>query len=577
MESADYYKILGVSENASQEEIRSAFIKLNLLHHPDRLKINEDSEVWQRANDYIKLINEAYSVLSNVITRENYDKSRSTNFSKQTGSSSNSSTGFKAREKNFNIHEKLVFNFHDQKSEIKDQIKSVFGSKNIFKYKTVGIFKNYLGMTILLAWFPILYLLIEESYPKDAGLLPIGITIAISLILFRLIKYSIRWHKSEIKNYLILTPLYFIISEFEKITSYYISSLRSINATHNYKGGFYRDTDVTLHFQSGTEYIFFRSKADFQSFESAISFCQNNIAKEIRSNNFHYIIDNDFLENAKPSSKNNQKRILHDLILPNLYPIIFSVIVYFSLVFLIEQLHLNSFQSQSEINKNNIDKNETKTDIYVEKLENRQKLWKILVKENKYKYLYADFDKFNAWITKDEKNLKALYDDLSNSYSDIEEAGYTKFKEYTTGDLYSDKNNFHYDKSNPQMLPATGILGYYLNKERVAPLTIITKSNYSFFVKLEDQWSKKTILTLFIRPNNTLNIDVPLGYYQIKYATGDKWYGEEFLFGPETQYNKANEIFEFTFDGNQYNGYTIELFSQINGNLSTSKITSNEF
>ena len=32
----DYYKVLGVKENSSQEEIKKSFRKLSLKHHPDR-------------------------------------------------------------------------------------------------------------------------------------------------------------------------------------------------------------------------------------------------------------------------------------------------------------------------------------------------------------------------------------------------------------------------------------------------------------------------------------------------------------------------------------------------------------
>ena len=32
----DYYKVLGVEEGASQDEIKKAYRKLSLLHHPDK-------------------------------------------------------------------------------------------------------------------------------------------------------------------------------------------------------------------------------------------------------------------------------------------------------------------------------------------------------------------------------------------------------------------------------------------------------------------------------------------------------------------------------------------------------------
>lgn len=66
MERKDYYKILGVSNSASLDEIRKAFKSLALKYHPDR---NKDPE----AENKFKEINEAYSVLSDPNKRRRYD------------------------------------------------------------------------------------------------------------------------------------------------------------------------------------------------------------------------------------------------------------------------------------------------------------------------------------------------------------------------------------------------------------------------------------------------------------------------------------------------------------------------
>ena len=64
----DYYKILGLSNNASTDEIKKAYRKLAMQYHPDR---NHGKEEW--ANDKFKEINEAFSVLGDSKKRRQYD------------------------------------------------------------------------------------------------------------------------------------------------------------------------------------------------------------------------------------------------------------------------------------------------------------------------------------------------------------------------------------------------------------------------------------------------------------------------------------------------------------------------
>ena len=65
----DYYQILGVSKNVTQNEIKHAFRKLALKWHPDRVK----SEHKKAAEEKFKKISEAYRILSDVNKRGSYD------------------------------------------------------------------------------------------------------------------------------------------------------------------------------------------------------------------------------------------------------------------------------------------------------------------------------------------------------------------------------------------------------------------------------------------------------------------------------------------------------------------------
>jgi len=68
MAKRDYYEVLGVGKSAPQEEIKKAYRKLALKHHPDKNKGDKASE------EKFKEASEAYHVLSDKERRQNYNQ-----------------------------------------------------------------------------------------------------------------------------------------------------------------------------------------------------------------------------------------------------------------------------------------------------------------------------------------------------------------------------------------------------------------------------------------------------------------------------------------------------------------------
>src|SRR5438045_4348216 len=63
----DYYEVLGVARDASEDDVRRAFRRLARQYHPD---VNRD----EGASARFKEINEAYEVLSDREKRQTYDR-----------------------------------------------------------------------------------------------------------------------------------------------------------------------------------------------------------------------------------------------------------------------------------------------------------------------------------------------------------------------------------------------------------------------------------------------------------------------------------------------------------------------
>jgi curved DNA-binding protein len=124
----DYYEVLGVPKNSSDEEIKKAYRKLAMQYHPDR---NRGQETW--ANEKFKEINEAFGILGDPEKRRQYDQFGTSGAASDIFSSQNTRTSFEDLMKDFGS-EGMGFGFLDE----------IFG--NFFRDKGVPFsFRSYDG------------------------------------------------------------------------------------------------------------------------------------------------------------------------------------------------------------------------------------------------------------------------------------------------------------------------------------------------------------------------------------------------------------------------------------------------
>ena len=119
----DYYEILGVDKNASEDDIKKAYRKLAIIYHPDKNPENKEE-----AENNFKKIAGAYAILSDPVKRRNYDLGIPTNLSDSFGN---------------NFDPFSIFNSFFQNQNIDSFINNFFAGQNDTAF--TGAFDDILG------------------------------------------------------------------------------------------------------------------------------------------------------------------------------------------------------------------------------------------------------------------------------------------------------------------------------------------------------------------------------------------------------------------------------------------------
>lgn len=127
------------------------------------------------------------------------------------------------------------------------------------------------------------------------------------------------------------------------------------------------------------------------------------------------------------------------------------------------------------------------------------------------------------------------------------------------------------------VMPPTGRIRSFVNGDLLAPFKVSGAPGVNYYIKLVDNDTNQTAVTLFLRTGETLQTKVPLGTYRMRTAEGQIWYDQETLFGPNTRFTVTTEPMEFYRSGFQVMGHVLSLQSHQDGNLQIEEISSEEF
>jgi hypothetical protein len=515
MTGKNLYDLLGVAPNATDDQIRKAYLLRSKMMHPDRFDQTRQRAEWELANEILKELNHAYQVLRDSSSRSQYDRkiAGATHSAPPPRQSSPPPQQRSGPPPNIKLGRLQAGSAHfpELPPTVQQRLTERVSRTNKvqYAYNLHGVGWHYFLAVLLFAW--LVYLLIDSFgayWDKDVLDCMIGVTFMAAVFQSMNLSWMIRWHRSPLGCWWLVTPLYVIKTQFDQVSFWPIWEIRDIQTTHNYRDGFHNGTDVYMTFGSSTEYLRLSSRSAYDKMMSALRAFDQTVRRAKAQEDWNYFFEqDDFREfvpdpNKKktPSSSFPRSALLFATFF-GLYGLVFAC-----------AYAINKRQAPPSLNRS------------------------------------APARAFPSPTPRHQPR--------------------------STPSAHSTPQPF----LEPELsLPPSGECRRYTRKEAIAPFQLRSSAGTNYLVKLVDARTNSTSLTVFVQGGDTAEVQVPLGSYVVKYATGKKWYGYRYLFGPTTGYSKADKVFTFRREGDQVAGFTIILYETTDGNLDTDPIPAESF
>ncbi len=307
-----HYDNLKVARNAPPEVIRAAYKSLAQKYHPDRNLGSSD------AVRVMKIINTAYDVLSDPTSRaehdiwiaeqENlkYNQPKSNSPPQQQNNASNDN--FVVATIGYVSIEKLPL---DLKQKLINRLEDKVSSQIRVKLNT--IFSNYFWILCCFGWlFFLIFTTNSTVWSSTESWWYFGISVFVIHLMANLAHSIYLYHTSPLRENLIITPIYFMITGNDRLKFFPLWTITDISATHNYRNGWFQSTDMKISFnQTPYEFTLWK-KNDYeriihfiQQSDSQVKAAINNNDVEFfkRHDDFFCVNHEEFVADTSPSKK----------------------------------------------------------------------------------------------------------------------------------------------------------------------------------------------------------------------------------------------------------------------------------
>ncbi len=517
----DPYSVLGVDRKATDDDIRQAYLRMVRLVHPNRFDPHKQPREWRDANSLLVAVNEAYGRIRSHEARAAFDRQQRQKEPDRTSGHGTSEEGVPKPRSTAGsapvlpTHGSCTFQSLPERSRTQILRRQSGRIPGQASAPTELAGSRFLVSGLCMAWFPFLTLNLAPGLRWELWTIvwTCTVTACVGVLLGFQVSWLVRRFRSTLQPRVYVTPLYVIQTTFDEVAWWPIWTLRDVKATHHYSNGSYQHTAIVFDFDSSRVELQLSPLGSAEEILTAVDRHGKRCAEAATAGNWSYFVTNDDFRGVHNVGKHGGPPTRRTG-LPTVIAVACAALALFA-VTLAWNATLPSRTGSPPVERR------LPKPISAAPAERR----------------VSDVDK-------------------------VPELGATQAS----------------FAALPQALPRNGSVSRYSRREAVAPLTIQTRgSEHHYFIKLVDYLTDEPIVTVFVRGGSSVDIDVPLGAMKLRYAVGTTWYGDQLLFGPDTEYAEADARFDFSESFGRVSGYAVELFLQPNGNLREREIRPDEW